>query len=106
MNRPTKRTVVTLWLCILFSWLVGWVSLRAIDQSDRDLRYPPKPIPKAVEYFLLMVPIMVAYSVSGNAHQPSEFGAWLGIFIQWTVLGVLLFLFVRIVASLRRRFKP
>ena len=85
----------TLVVCIILSWSCGWVALQAIDDSGRDLSLPPKPIPEAVELFLLAIPVTVAIAVSGNAHQPSETGMWIGLFLQWTAIGGILFVVVR-----------
>ena len=98
------KTVSLLALCVILSWAAGWFAIRAIDQSDRDLRFPPKPIPRSIELFLLGLPLTVAIAVSGNVHQPSGAGLLFGLFIQWTVLGVMLFFLVRAVAfKLRKR---
>jgi hypothetical protein len=39
---------------------------------------------------LVFVPIVMGILLSGNAHMPSAFGAYLGFFIQWFVLGLAL----------------
>ena len=38
------------------------------------------------------VPIMVGLFVSGNVHALSEFGLYLGVFIDWLLVGLLLVL--------------
>jgi hypothetical protein len=91
-------------LCIALSWVIGWFAMRAIDDSDRDMSFPPKPIPQAVELFLIFLPLTIAITVSGNVHQPSEVGVWVGLFVQWTTIGVVLYFIMRGVSlAIRKR---
>jgi hypothetical protein len=39
---------------------------------------------------LVFVPVVTAILISGNAHAPSEFGIYLGFFIEWFIVGVAL----------------
>lgn len=89
--------------CVLLAWAVGWFALSAIDQSDRDMRLPPKPVPQSVEMFLLWLPLTIGIAMSGNAHDPSQAGVWIGLAVQWTMIGVGFFAFARLVARLMRK---
>ncbi|MDO8540848.1 MAG: hypothetical protein Q7S40_10470 [Opitutaceae bacterium] len=97
------KAAAQLTICILIAWAVGWFAMQSIDDSDRDLSLPPKPIPKVVETFLLWVPISAAILVSGNAHAPSEVGLWLGLVVQWTAIGLLFFVIIRGIGRFRQR---
>ncbi|MBL9201024.1 MAG: hypothetical protein JNL39_10985 [Opitutaceae bacterium] len=97
------KTAKQLVVCILLAWIVGWFALRAIDQSDRDLRFPPKPIPQSVQMFLHGLPLLCAIIISGNAHAPSTAGALIGVILQWTITGVIFFFVFRVTASLLRK---
>ena len=37
---------------------------------------------------LVFVPIMMSILISGNVHMPSEFGIYLGFFIEWFIVGI------------------
>jgi putative effector of murein hydrolase LrgA (UPF0299 family) len=37
---------------------------------------------------LVFVPIMTSVLISGNVHMPSDFGIYLGFFIQWFIVGI------------------
>ncbi len=37
---------------------------------------------------LVFLPILMAILVSGNVHQPSELGIYVGFFIQWFIVGL------------------
>ena len=37
---------------------------------------------------LVFVPIMTFVLISGNVHMPSDFGIYLGFFIQWFIVGI------------------
>lgn len=92
-------------LCIVLAWAVGWFALRALDQSGRDLSLPPKPVPRAVERFLLWLPMYGAVLVGGDAHNPSAVGLWLGFLVQWTLTSTIVFLLLRTVAGRRQKRK-
>ncbi len=100
------KTAAQFAACILLAWAIGWFALAAIDQSDRDMSLPPKPVPKAVEMFLLGLPIAVGVAISGNAHVPSQTGVWIGLVVQWTAIGVAFFVIARLVGPLTGKRKP
>jgi hypothetical protein len=37
---------------------------------------------------LAFIPVLFAITISGNVHAPSEFGAFLGIFFEWFIAGL------------------
>ena len=47
---------------------------------------------------LVFIPIVIAILISGNAHAPSEFGIYLGFFIEWFTLGIALGALVWLIA--------
>ena len=99
------KAVVQLFVCVLLAWTIGWFALAAIDQPDRDISLPPKPTSQTVEMFLLWLPLAIAIAISGNAHDPSQLGVWIGLAIQWTTIGVGLFAIARLVGRLIRKRK-
>ena len=41
-------------------------------------------------YALAIVPLLLAILISGNAHNPSEFGFYLGFFLEWFIVGMIM----------------
>jgi Na+-driven multidrug efflux pump len=99
------KSAAQLAACILLAWAIGWFALAGLDQSDRDMRLPPKPVPKSVEMFLLWLPFTVAIAMSGNAHDPSQAGIWIGLVVQWTAIGFVFFVIARFVSRFTRKRK-
>src|SRR6185436_2260060 len=40
-------------------------------------------------YALAFVPLVIAILISGNAHMPSEFGFYIGFFLEWLVVSLI-----------------
>jgi len=36
----------------------------------------------------IILPLILGIVISGNAHQPSAFGIYLGLFLQWLLVGL------------------
>lgn len=99
------KTLAQITACVLIACLIGTFALKAIDQSDRDLSLPPKPVPKVVETFLLWIPFAVGIAISGNAHAPSQAGVSLGFYAQCAVVGIAFFVITRIASHFVRKRK-
>ena len=39
-------------------------------------------------YAVAILPLMFAILISGNAHNPSEFGLYVGFFLDWLIIGL------------------
>ena len=74
-------------ICVIVSWIFGWFFIPSKADSNPDVR-PPEPAFKIV---LLTIPVLISAVVSNGSHQPSAVGFWIGFFIQWTAIGILLF---------------
>ena len=61
-----------------------------VGGAHRDVGLGPGPVSRATDVFDY-IPLGFAIAVSGNVHQPDYRGFLLGLFIQWTVVGLLLF---------------
>ena len=39
-------------------------------------------------YALAIMPLLLGILISGNAHNPSEFGFYVGFFLEWLIVGL------------------
>jgi hypothetical protein len=54
-------------------------------------------------YLLAYVPLVLAILISGNAHNPSEVGFYVGFFLEWFVVGLVVALALWAINQKRRR---
>jgi hypothetical protein len=54
-------------------------------------------------YAIAIVPIVFAILISGNAHSPSEFGLYVGFFLEWLIICLVVATILWAIKRRRRR---
>jgi len=54
-------------------------------------------------YALAFVPLVIAILISGNAHMPSEFGFYIGFFLEWFLVALIAAIVLWLIQRRRRR---
>ena len=71
--RPLPIYALNAALVALVATVLSWQFSSLLDQA-MDV------------YAVAFLPIVVAILISGNAHAPSEFGLYLGVFLDWLII--------------------